>query len=87
MTPLIFNDNVVAAGLYGISGDGSVGMGLPSLTQWATVLQWNGNIIEKGSSGAWQYPTGTGNTILPYGSLLPLLNPTTFKLLNGTAGY
>lgn len=87
-TPLTFSANVTTAGMYGISGNGTVSMGLPSLLQWATVTEWNGNVIEHWSDDSkWTYPTGTGNVLLAAGGMAPLLDPTTKKLISGTAGY
>jgi hypothetical protein len=85
--PLTFSRNVTKAGEYGIAGDGSVSMGVPSLMQYANIVEWNGNIIENGPGRVWMYPTGVANQVLANGALAALLNPTTFKLLSGTAGY
>jgi hypothetical protein len=87
ITPLTYSRNVTRAGEYGIAGDGAVAMGLPSLLQFATVVEWNGNVIEHGAGRRWTYPSGTGNKLLAPGGLAPLLDPKTFKLLSGTAGY
>lgn len=87
MTPLTFSRNVLHAGAYGIMGDGSTGPGLASLLAYATVVEWNGNVIEHDKARTLTYPTGTGNVLLPPGGLAPLLDPRTLKLLSGTAGY
>jgi hypothetical protein len=87
MTPLTFSRNVVRAGQYGIMGDGSTGPGLPSLLAYATVTEWNGNVIEHNPARTLSYPAGTGNTLLQPGALASLLDPKTLKLLSGAAGY
>lgn len=84
MTPVTFSRNVAKAGAYFATGDGTT-VGLPSMVAYSTVVEWNENIIE--SKASLSYPAGTGNTIVPVGGLAALLNPTTFKLLTGTAGY
>ena len=87
MTPLTYSHNVTRAGEYGIAGNGEVAMGLPSLRQYATVVEWNGNIIEHGAERKWTYPEGKGNKLVAAGGLAALLDPKTFKLRSGTAGY
>jgi hypothetical protein len=86
MTPLTYSRNVARGGEWGITGDGNATFGLPSLTQFATVVEWNGNILEHGAR-AWTYPAGTGNVYVSPGGLAALLDPKTFKLLSGVAGY
>lgn len=85
MTPLTFARNVLKTGAYGIMGDGSTGPGLASLTSYATVVDFTGNVIEMTNQRTISLPPG--NQIVTFGGLAALLNPTTFKLLNGTAGY
>ena len=87
LTPLTFSRNVLRAGAYGIMGDGSTGPGVSSLNAYATVVEWNGNVIEHDKARTITYPTGTGNVLLPPGGLAALIDPKTFKLLSGTAGY
>lgn len=87
MTPLTFSRNVVRAGQYGIMGDGSTGPGVPSLLAYATVTEWNGNVIEHNAARVVSYPAGTGNRLLAAGALAALLDPATKKLLGGGAGW
>jgi hypothetical protein len=88
LTPLTFSRNVLHAGAYGIMGDGSTGPGMASLLAYATIVEWNGNVIEHDKARTIGYPTtGTGNVLLPAGGLAALLDPKTLKLLSGTAGY
>lgn len=88
MTPLTFSRNVLHAGAYGIMGDGSTGPGTASLLSYATLVEWNGNVIEHDAARTVSYPTtGTGNILLPPGGLAALIDPKTFKLLSGNAGY
>lgn len=86
-TPLVFSRNVTRMGNYGITGDGSTGPGLPSLLAMARVTEWNGNLIEASAARTVPLPSGVGNTLVPAGGLAALLNPTTWKLLSGAAGY
>jgi hypothetical protein len=83
VTPLTFTQNVVRTGTYGVTGDGSQGFGLPSLLAYCSLTDWFGNILE--ATATWTWPVG--QTTVPKGSLATLLDPLTFKLLNGTAGY
>lgn len=85
LTPLVFTRNVLKTGSYGITGDGSTSVGLASLTAYATVQDFTGNVIEMTPERTIALPPG--NTILAPGALAALLHPTTFKLLSGTAGY
>jgi hypothetical protein len=88
MTPLTFSRNVLHAGEYGIMGDGSTGPGTASLLSYATLVEWNGNVIEHDKARTVSYPTtGTGNVLLAPGALAALLDPVTFKLRSGVAGY
>jgi len=87
LTPLTFSRNVTKAGAYGITGDGSTVVGLPSLLANAVVVEWAGNLIEHHPERAVTYPDGAGNVLLPPGALAALLDPKTFKLLSGVAGY
>lgn len=85
-TKLVFVDNVVASGAYGISS-AEYGVGVPTLNGWTPGAPFSGNVIEKSSdsSRTIQYPAN--NTIVDFGKLLSLLDPATFKLLSGTVGY
>jgi hypothetical protein len=83
MTPLTYRNNVAKAGLYAITGDGNQAFGLPSLQAFAIIAEWAGNVIEDGDTHAWP----AGQTVLPKDGLAPLLDPQTYKLLTGTAGW
>ena len=85
MTPLTFSRNVLRTGDYAITGDGSTSVGLASLTAYATVVDFSGNVIEMSDVRSFTFP-GT-NQIVKFGGLAALLDPATLKLLNGTAGY
>jgi len=85
LTPITFARNVLRTGEYGIMGDGSTGPGLASLTSYATVVDFSGNVIEMTDKRTIALPAG--NQIVPFGGLAALLNPSTFKLLTGAAGY
>lgn len=85
ITPITFARNVLRTGDYGITGDGSTGVGLPSLTPNATIVDFSGNVIEMTDQRTITLPPG--NQIVKFGGLAALLNPTTLKLLSGTAGY
>lgn len=84
-TPLAFSRNVGAAGEYGVMGDGSTGPGLPSLLANAVLREWAGNVIEQSGARTIQFPAGT--TLVAPGGLLSLLDPLTWKLRGGGAGY
>lgn len=86
LTPLTFSRNVTKSGDYGVTGVGT-GAGTPSLTPNVQLVEWNGNVIEKSAARSIPYPTGTGNVLVAPGGLAALLNPMTYKLLSGTAGY
>jgi hypothetical protein len=85
MTPLTFTNNVAKAGLYAITGDGdpTTPFGLAVLLKFATVVEWTGNVIERSESHTWP----AGQVTLEPGALASLLDPTTYKLRIGTAGY
>jgi hypothetical protein len=83
MTPLVFTRNVLKTGLYGVMGDGSTGPGTASLTAYAVVQDFTGNVIEMTKP----IPLPAGNTLVAAGGLAALLDPVTFKLLAGGAGY
>ena len=83
-----FSRNVTKMGLYGVMGDGSTGPGVASVLANAVVVEWSGNLIEARSGGTGpSLPAGVGNVSVPFGGLAALLDPVTFKLLTGTAGY
>jgi len=84
MTPLTFTGNVAKGGAYGVSALGLT-IGLPALQALATLVNFSGNIIEKTAERTIAWPAG--NTLIEPGALAALLDPTTFKLLAGTAGY
>jgi hypothetical protein len=69
---LTFTSNVVAGGLYGISGDGTVGMGLPSLSASAPGHVFTKNVIEGNREREIAYPSG--NYSIPAGSLAARLD-------------
>jgi hypothetical protein len=81
---MVFVDNVVASGDYGISS-AEFAVGTPTLNGWTPGVPFSGNVIEKSAARVIQYPTN--NTLVDAGKLLSLLDPATLKLLNGTAGY
>lgn len=83
-SPLTFTANVARSGDYGFTGDNTT-VGLPSLLTYSLVQAFTDNIIETTTARTLSYPVGT--EILAAGQLAARLNPTTFKLLNGTAGY
>jgi hypothetical protein len=83
MSPLTFTNNVARGGQYPITGDGNQAFGTPSLIAFATVAAWSGNVIEDGAG--WSWPAG--QSVLAKDELAALLDPTTYKLLSGTAGY
>jgi hypothetical protein len=82
LTPLVFTQNVVRSGTYGVTGDGSTAGGLPSLLAFATLTEWSGNIIEATAPVKWP----TGQTTVPAGAFATRLDEK-FKLKSGTAGY
>lgn len=86
LTPLTFTNNVAKAGTYAITGDGdpSTPFGVAVLRQFTTIRSWSGNIIEE-KTNAHLWPEGQV-TVAP-GSFLTLLNPMTFKLVSGGAGW
>ncbi len=69
---LTFTNNVVAGGLYGITGDGTVGMGLPSLGASAPGHVFTKNVIEGNREREIAYPSG--NYAIPAGSLAARLD-------------
>lgn len=84
LTKLVFVNNVVSSGAYGISSADFV-VGVPTLNAWAPGAVFVDNVIELSGERTIQYPLG--NRVVTPGGLLPLLNPTSLKLLDGTAGY
>ena len=83
-SPLMFTKNVVASGAYGISGTDS-GVGVPALSHYTEVMSFVENVIEKSAQRGIPYPTG--NRLVEPGQLMPLLDPDTLKMLDGSAGY
>lgn len=83
MTPLVFRDNVARTGTYGVTGNGLTGSGMPSLLAYATLTEWSGNILAGPTSVKWP----NGQTVLSVTAFAALLDPVTFKLKEGTAGY
>jgi hypothetical protein len=81
-TPLTYKANVATGGQYGIIGSPAA-IGVPALTFWTMLQDFTENIIEKNGVSSWP----AGNEILPSGTLASKLNPETFKLLVGNAGY
>jgi hypothetical protein len=75
-TPLTFVDNVLKQGEYGINNNDS---------RTYRVVEFAGNVIELHPDRTVCGPAA-GNLRVPYGSLDALLDPTTYKLLSGTAG-
>jgi len=86
ITPITWSRNVHRTGDYGIMGDGSTGPGLASLTSYARVVEFAGNVIEMSDVRTIPLPPNPGQ-VLKAGALAALLDPTTFKLLAGGAGY
>lgn len=86
ITPITWSRNVHRTGDYGIMGDGSTGPGLASLTSYARVVEFAGNVIEMTDQRTIALPPNPGQ-VLKAGALAALLDPTTFKLLAGGAGY
>jgi hypothetical protein len=84
LTPLTFTANVARSGAYGITLSNTT-VGLPSLMASVTLVDWSGNIIEKTAARTIKWPAGT--TLVEPGGLAALLDPTTYKLLAGGAGY
>jgi hypothetical protein len=80
---LTFTNNVATAGAYAVTGHGDTTFGLPTLQAYTTLTAWSGNVIE--SAGSWKWPAG--QAIVSAGGLAALIDPTTFKLLSGSAGY
>jgi hypothetical protein len=83
LTPLTVTNNVFASGEYAVTGNGAQSFGLPSLQAFTTGLVWSGNVIE--ATANWPWPDG--QSTVPKGALAGLLDPGTFKLKSGTAGY
>jgi hypothetical protein len=83
-TPLTFTNNVTKSGNYGISSAAYV-VGTPTLMGWTSGLTFTGNVIELTGQRTIAYPAG--NQLVAPGGLAALLDPVTFKLLGGTAGY
>lgn len=83
-SPLTFTANVAKSGAYGISGT-NAGVGLPSLLAYTTLVDVSGNVLEKSAERNIPYPPG--NTLVEPGGLQALIDPVTFKLRNGQAGY
>jgi len=85
-TPITFSRNVLRTGSYGIMGDGSTGPGLASLLANTAIVEFAGNVIEMTPERTIALPPAPGQ-VLKAGALAALLDPTTFKLLAGGAGY
>lgn len=81
---LTFTANAALSGQYGAAGSNMV-VGLPSLQGYTTIVDFTGNVIEKTAARAIAWPAG--NTLVEPGALAALLDPKTFKLKTGTAGY
>lgn len=86
ITPLTSTGNVTRSGAYGVLGDGSTGVGLPSLTANTVLVDFTGSVIE-GNSGTRTLQWPEGNTLLPSGALASILDPVTFKHPDGNVGY
>jgi hypothetical protein len=80
-TPLTFTNNVVAQGEYGMNA-GDYPYPFDPLV---TFTAFTGNVIEKHPARQIKIPPG--NTWVEAGALKALLDPLTFKMLNGSAGY
>lgn len=85
ITPLTFARNVLRSGSYGITGNGTTVIGLPSLLAFCTVTEFTGNVIERTAERTIAWPQG--NTLVAPAGLAALLDPKTWKLLSGGAGY
>ncbi len=81
-TPLTFNGNVTHEGDYGLKGDGTAS-GIPTLDTYTQVIEFKGNVIERGVR-ACSYPPG--NTLVARGTLAASLDPETYEY-PGPAGY
>ena len=81
ITPLTFVDNVFKHGEYGMNAGDYPYPFAPIVTFQA----FTGNVIERDSRR--QVKTPPGQTWVEPGALATLLDPTTFKLKIGTAGY
>lgn len=90
-SPITFMENIVKSGQYGIAAT-DLGVGMPSLTAYTTMVSWMGNVIEKSAERPGiVYPNPSQNYLLEVGEVDKILDPTTFKLKPGTpygnAGY
>jgi hypothetical protein len=65
-------NNLMRSGLYGITGDGSTVIGLPTLVACCTPFVFTNNVIELTASGFVAYPPG--NFLLPFATLLKRLS-------------
>ena len=83
LTPLTVTGNVTRSGSYGISGDGSTAVGVPSL-KLAKVVAFTDNIIEQTTERRVVWPDG--NTLLAPGALGKLLDQR-FRHPEANAGY
>jgi hypothetical protein len=87
ISPLQFTNNVVRSGDYGIQS-AEFGLGLLTLNGYSTLRSFVGNVIEQSAREAINYrPDLYPNEIVAAGQLLARLDPATFTLLSGTAGY
>lgn len=83
LTTLTFTNNVAKSGTYGVTGDGTRTIGLDSLMDFCRLIDWSGNLIGGPSTIKWP----SGQQVVTNAQLMALLDPNTFKILNGTAGY
>jgi len=83
-SPLTFAGNVAKGGAYGVAGT-NLGVGLPALNGFTTLVNFTGNILEKTAERGIPWPLG--NTLVEPGQLATLLDTTTLKVKSGTAGY
>ncbi|MBP7568575.1 MAG: right-handed parallel beta-helix repeat-containing protein [Acidobacteria bacterium] len=81
-TALTFSGNLTHEGDYGVKGDGTA-PGTPTLTTYARVIEFSGNVIERGVRVC-SYPPG--NTVVAAGTLAAALDPVTYAY-PGPAGY
>lgn len=70
-TTLSVQNNVTAAGEYGIAGDGTA-VGIPSLEAWAPGYVWLNNVVEPRAGSSLRWPAGT--KLLTAGGLAALLD-------------
>lgn len=84
-TPLTVTGNVTRSGQYGVTGNGSTPVGLPSLLAMTELVEFRGNVIGQGPKRRLKWPEG--NTVVPASELAGALAPETFKYKDASVGY